>query len=496
MNLLRLSWKNLTFKPLSMLLSITLFALGVGLISLLFLVQHQLEEKFEKNLAGIDLVIGAKGSPLQLILSSMYHVDAPTGNVPLGGVKPFLNPKHPLIETAIPISLGDSYKTFRVVGTTNDILDIYEAKIAQGKAWEQNFEVTIGANVARDLGMSLGDTFSSSHGFMEDDNLGHDHTAFKVVGILEQNGTVLDQLILTTNQSYWLTHDHDGESAPVAAPEEEEEEDHDHDEDGHDHDHGNEGHNHDEDGHDHDHGDEGHNHDEEGHDHNHGDDGHHHEEDGHDHDHGDEGHNHDEDGHDHAHELEPVKPLLEEPEDKQITSLLVKFKGRNYQALNMQRSINENTEMQAATPAIEINRLYKLMDSGEQALRILAIVIIFVSALSIFISLLSSLRERQYELALMRVMGSSRSKLFNLILCEGLLLAIIGWGVGLLMSHGGMQIFAGKLAESYGYDFSGWIFLPQEWFVLLGSLLLGVVAAIIPAVKASQTDISETLLKD
>ncbi len=448
MNLLRLSWKNLTFKPLSMLLSITLFALGVGLISLLFLVQHQLEEKFEKNLAGIDLVIGAKGSPLQLILSSMYHVDAPTGNVPLGGVKPFLNPKHPLIETAIPISLGDSYKTFRVVGTTNDILDIYEAKIAQGKAWEQNFEVTIGANVARDLGMSLGDTFSSSHGFMEDDNLGHDHTAFKVVGILEQNGTVLDQLILTTNQSYWLTHDHDGESAPVAAPEEEEEEDHDHDEDGHDHDHGN------------------------------------------------EGHNHDEDGHDHAHELEPVKPLLEEPEDKQITSLLVKFKGRNYQALNMQRSINENTEMQAATPAIEINRLYKLMDSGEQALRILAIVIIFVSALSIFISLLSSLRERQYELALMRVMGSSRSKLFNLILCEGLLLAIIGWGVGLLMSHGGMQIFAGKLAESYGYDFSGWIFLPQEWFVLLGSLLLGVVAAIIPAVKASQTDISETLLKD
>lgn len=470
MNLLRLSWKNLTFKPLSMLLSITLFALGVGLISLLFLVQDQLEDKFEKNLAGIDLVIGAKGSPLQLILSSMYHVDAPTGNVPLGGVKPFLNPKHPLIETAIPLSLGDSYRTFRVVGTTNDILDIYEAKVAQGKAWEQNFEVTIGANVARDLGMSLGDTFSSSHGFLEDDNLGHDHTAFKVVGILERNGTVLDQLILTTNQSYWLTHDHEGESAPAAPPQEEE---HDHDEEGHDHDHGDDGHNHDEDGHDHDHGDEGH-----------------------DHDHGDDGHHHEEDGHDHDHEAEPVKPLLEEPADKQITTLLVKFKGRNYQALNMQRSINENTEMQAATPAIEINRLYKLMDSGEQALRILAIVIIFVSALSIFISLLSSLRERQYELALMRVMGSSRSKLFNLILCEGLLLAIIGWAVGLLISHGGMQIFAGKLAESYGYDFSGWIFLPQEWYVLLGSLLLGVVAAIIPAVKASQTDISETLLKD
>lgn len=457
MNLLQLSWKNLTFKPLSMLLSITLFALGVGLISLLFLIQHQLEDKFEKNLAGIDLVIGAKGSPLQLILSGMYHVDAPTGNIPLGGVKPFLNPRHPLIETAIPLSLGDSYRTFRVVGTTKDILDIYEAEIAEGKAWEQNFEVTIGANVARDLGLKLGDTFSSSHGFLEDDNLGHDHTDFKVVGILARNGTVLDQLILTTNQSYWLTHEHEGENAPAATPQEEEnEEAHDHDEDGHDHEH-------DEDGHDH------------------------------EHDHGEEGHDH---GHDHSHEIEPVKPLLEEPADRQITTLLVKFKGRNYQALNMQRSINENTEMQAATPAIEINRLYKLMDSGEQALRILAIVIIFVSALSIFISLLSSLRERQYELALMRVMGGSQNKLFLLILCEGLLLAVIGWAVGLLLSHGGMQIFAGKLAESYGYDFSGWIFLPQEWYVLLGSLLLGVIAAILPAIKASQTDISETLLKD
>lgn len=445
MNLLRLSWKNLTFKPLSMLLSIVLFALGVGLITLLFLLQNQLEEKFEKNLAGVDLVIGAKGSPLQLILSSMYHVDAPTGNVNLGSVKPFLNPKHPLIKTAIPLSLGDSYKTFRIVGTTSSILEMYGVSVKEGRAWEQNFEVTIGSKVARDLNLEIGSTFSSSHGFLEDDNLGHEHTAFKVVGILAPSGSVLDQLILTTNQSYWLTHEH--EEAPTP-PSNSVEEEHQH---------------------------------EEGDEHTH-------------HDHAD-GHEHDGE-HDHTHDLPPVKPLLEEAADKQITSLLVQFKGRNFQALNMQRSINENTDMQAATPAIEINRLYALMDSGEQALRILAIVIIFVSALSIFISLLSSLRERQYELALMRVMGSSRSKLFTLILIEGLLLALIGWAVGLLLSHGGMQLFAGKLAENYGYDFSGWVFLRQEVFILLGSLAIGIIAAIIPAMKAGQTDISDTLLKD
>jgi len=83
MNLLRLGWKNIRHNPLGTLLSVTLFALGIGLMVFLFLVQKQLDDNFKKNLAGIDLVVGAKGSPLQLILSSMYHIDAPTGNITL-----------------------------------------------------------------------------------------------------------------------------------------------------------------------------------------------------------------------------------------------------------------------------------------------------------------------------------------------------------------------------------------------------------------------------
>ena len=114
MNLLALSWKNLVNKPLSMLLSLVLFALGVGLISLLFLLNQQLQDKFDKNLAGIDLVVGAKGSPLQLILSSMYHIDAPTGNISIEEATPFLRPGHPLIKTAVPLSLGDSHKGYRI----------------------------------------------------------------------------------------------------------------------------------------------------------------------------------------------------------------------------------------------------------------------------------------------------------------------------------------------------------------------------------------------
>ncbi|MEM9929394.1 MAG: ABC transporter permease, partial [Bacteroidota bacterium] len=210
MNLLQLSWRNLTFRPLSMTLSLVLFALGVGLISILFLVQDQLNKNFERNLAGIDLVVGAKGSPLQLVLSSMYHIDNPTGNVSLQEVKPFLNPKHPLIEAAIPLSLGDSHKTFRIVGTDPKILDLYAASLATGRVWEHNLEVVIGAGVAAKLDLRLGDTFSSSHGFAEDENLAHDHAAFEVVGILNGSGSVLDQLILCSNQSYWEVHHEEG----------------------------------------------------------------------------------------------------------------------------------------------------------------------------------------------------------------------------------------------------------------------------------------------
>ena len=121
MNLLQLSWKNLINKPLSMLLSLVLFALGVGLISLLLILNKQMQEQFDKNLAGIDLVVGAKGSPLQLILAGMYHIDAPTGNVPIQSAKAFMNPKHPLIKRGIPLSMGDSHQGYRIVGTTYDL---------------------------------------------------------------------------------------------------------------------------------------------------------------------------------------------------------------------------------------------------------------------------------------------------------------------------------------------------------------------------------------
>jgi putative ABC transport system permease protein len=425
MSILHLSWKNILNKPLNLVLNLVLFALGVGLISLLLLVNVQLEDKFEKNFAGIDLVIGAKGSPLQLILSSLYHLDAPTGNMPVSEAKAFLNPKHPIFKSAIPLSLGDSHRGYRIVGTNTGFIDLYAAKFANGKLFEENMEVVVGATVAKNLNIKLGDEFKSSHGLIEDENLVHEDAApFKVVGILEKTGSVIDQLIVTKTQSIWAVHDEQDHEAEKSA----------------------------------------------------------------EHDHNEAEHNHEHDEAEHSEDL----PLTSY-EDKSITSLLVKFKGRNIQALNMARNINENTNFQAATPAIEINRLYTLLGVGEEALKAMALLIIFVSGLSIFISLFSSLRERKYELAVMRTLGARPGFLFQLIIFEGIIIAVLGYFCGIALSHGSMVLLADFLEKSYRYDFSAAIFLKEEIYIFGGSLVIGIIAAIIPAFQASKTDIHATL---
>ncbi len=418
MNLLKLSLKNILHKPLNLALCLTLFALGTGLVSLLLLLNRQLTQNFEKNLAGIDLVIGAKGSPLQLILCAMYHVDAPTGNIKLTEARPFLNPAHPLIGTAVPMSLGDSYRGHRIVGTEPAFLGLYGGEILEGKIWDQPFHTVVGAEAARKLGLKIGSTFRSNHGLSEDSTIVHEHGLFKVVGLLKPSGTVLDQLILVNKETVWAVHDHHEA------------------EEKHDEEHGHKA--------------------------------------------GDHG------GHDH----EKAEP---EESQKEITAILVKYKTRNFQALNMPRNINQNTDLLAAAPAWEMNRLYANIGAGEQMLRWLAAVIVFVSGLSIFISLYNSLKDRRYELSLLRVLGASRARVFVLILLEGLILAAAGCFLGLLLSHVGMGLIGGILEKGYRYSFTGWMFLREEIWLFFGSLAIGFLAAVLPAWQAYRVDISRTL---
>lgn len=199
-----LAWRYLWSRPLGAALNLLLLSLGLASITFLLLVGHQLNKAFERDLAGIDVVVGAKGSPMQLILSGVFHIDVPPGNVPLQAVRAL--EKHPMVASVIPISLGDNFRGFRIVGTSTDYITHYQATLAQGRLWDAPMQVVLGATAARKLGLALGNTFVGSHGLGAG---GHTHgdNPYTVTGILAPSGSVLDRLILTDTASVWKVHE-------------------------------------------------------------------------------------------------------------------------------------------------------------------------------------------------------------------------------------------------------------------------------------------------
>lgn len=206
MKIIAISWRYLWSRPLAAALNLLLLSLGLASITLVLLVSHQINQAFERDLAGIDVVVGAKGSPMQLILSGVFHLDVPTGNVPLAAIKALES--HPQVAKIIPISLGDSFRGFRIVGTTAEYIRHYDAKLAQGGLWAQPMQAVIGARVAAQTGLKVGDSFAGTHGLGGGGDV-HAQTPYTVVGVLAASGSVLDRLVLTATESVWKVHETD-----------------------------------------------------------------------------------------------------------------------------------------------------------------------------------------------------------------------------------------------------------------------------------------------
>ncbi len=204
MTTLFFAWRYLWSRPLGAALNLLLLSLGLASITFLLLVGAQLSKAFERDLAGIDVVVGAKGSPMQLILSGVLHLDVPPGNVPIKAVQELA--RNPLVEQVIPISLGDNFGGYRIVGTSLDYPAHYDAQLTQGRLWTAPMEAVLGATAAKAMGIQVGQTFVGTHGLGAG---GHPHgdSVYTVVGILAPGGSVLDRLILTDTASVWKVHE-------------------------------------------------------------------------------------------------------------------------------------------------------------------------------------------------------------------------------------------------------------------------------------------------
>lgn len=209
MTVMRLALAYARRRPLSTLLVVVLLAIGVATVTLTLLLSRELADRLTRDAAGIDLVVGAKGSPLQIVLAGVYHVDVPPGNIPLAAVAELR--ANPLVRQVIPLALGDSFRGFRIVGTEPALVAHYGATLRDGRLWQAPLEAVVGSAVAAATGIGVGGEFAGAHGLAEGGGE-HFEARFRVTGVLAPTGTVLDRLVLTALDSVWAVHEHHGEA--------------------------------------------------------------------------------------------------------------------------------------------------------------------------------------------------------------------------------------------------------------------------------------------
>jgi putative ABC transport system permease protein len=388
-NLPTLSFAYLRARPLATALNLLLLALGIATITLLLLATSQLEERMGRDARGFDLVAGAKGSPMQLVLSAIFHLDAPTGNIPLAAAQALS--RSPMVKKAIPLALGDSYRGHRIVGTSHDYPAHYGATLAAGQLWKEPMEVVLGSEVAAGTKLGLGSTFTGAHGLSEGGDM-HAEEPFKVVGVLAPTGSVLDRVVLTSVESVWDIHEHG--KAPAG--------------------------------------------------------------------------------------------------EREITALLIQY-ASPLAAATLPRQVNAASALQAASPAYESARLFRMIGVGADVMRAFGLVLVLVAGLSVFIALLNALEERRYDLAVMRMLGASRARLMGLLLLEGAVLSLLGGIAGIALGHLLAQALGAALRAAQQPAVTGWAWHPQEAWLLALAVGVGLIAALLPAWRAYRAEVAPVL---
>lgn len=436
------------------ILSVLLTAFGVSIAILITQFGTNIKDRLNNDGKNIDIVVGAKGSPLQLILSSIYHIDIPTGNIPYDETEQIL--KNPLVDRTIPLALGDNWRGFRIVGTSLDYIKLYKAELKDGRFWNDDFEVVVGSSVD----LNVDDKFSGSHGLLED-GIEHSETEYKVTGVLQPTNSVIDRLLITSVNSVLKIHNHEGLE----------------------------------------------NQNNEYHDHS-------------------EKHNHTRDSkellenksiteehsedneHKHEHEHKSIKTeyldkkktnnnAFENQSSKsklkpsEITAFLV-FTKSPIANINLPRQINKESNLQAANPAFEITRLSTMLGFGSKSFSILSIILILVAALSIFSGLASNLENRMGDLAILRALGYSRSRIFKIITLEGIIIVTLGLFLGLFM---GFILFdtLTRLITPLALSQAKIKFTSDIILIIFSVFTAGLISALFPAYTASKISVAKQL---
>ncbi|BAH37674.1 MAG TPA: ABC transporter permease [Gemmatimonas aurantiaca] len=211
MLILRLALASLRSRLLTTALTVASIALSVTLLVGIETVRAGVRESFAGTIRGVDLIVGARGGTLQILLSSVFGIGSPAGSVKVSTMEHWA--EHPAVKWVVPYSLGDSHRGFRVVGTSTEFYERYRFRqnnqitFAAGRAAQSDNEVVVGSEVAERLKYTVGTPVVVTHGMRDIGTSSHDAHPFHVVGVLERTFTPIDRSVYVTLEGIEAMHE-------------------------------------------------------------------------------------------------------------------------------------------------------------------------------------------------------------------------------------------------------------------------------------------------
>lgn len=497
MSLWKIAWRSIQHRALASGLTAFSMSLGVALIVTVLVIHGVLSQSFQRSAQGYDLIVGPKGSSLELVISTVFYKRDPIGTIPYqfctelrSGA--FVNE----VETAIPIALGEHYRGKPVIATTSEFFTrlTYQIrgvsrnyKFRSGECFSDGsyYDAVIGYNVARETGLKVGDKFKTVHGKTTTEE---HQTEYTVVGILEPSGTPNDGALFINIEGFYDMHAGQDDAldkswqlkkdAPASITK------------AADHDHA-----------DHDHAE------------------HEHEtetcedENCTEHDHAEHDHAaHDaHDGHDHSGEkkvsailvitkegiteLTATKDILGRADEIRTEKSLYKpLVNVGVASLRDRLKDNYGDSIQVVQPVKEITLLFEnIIGNIQIVLLILAVLVVLVAGIGMMVSIYNSMSERRQEIAIMRALGAKRRTVMSIILLESILLSLGGGAFGFLIGHTLIFALSPLISDATGIVISAWFFQFSEVLLIPGLVILASLVGYLPAVVAYRTDVAQSL---
>ena len=452
MTLMKIVIKNMRQRALATWLTGTSVALGVALAVAILLIKQGVQQRFEQGTLGYEMVVGAKGSPLQLVLNTVYNLDISPGNI---SWKLFEQLRaDPRVKLAVPFSVGDNFHGFRIVGTTDAFFRQFEfepghkPELASGRiftfteaalkgafqeaeqrarerearerseefkpapttehtAGTRPFEAVIGSTVAKETGLQIGQTFIAAHGVQPTaEAKEHTENPWTVVGILAPTHTACDRGVYINLDSFYHIEGHEIRN-PAEAKKATEEKDND-------------------------------------------------------------------------------------PDPGQVSSIVLKLRSPIH-AFPLYREINDREDAMAAFPAAEIRKLFDIVGNIDRLLFAQAILILIVAGVAIAVSIYNSMSERRREIAILRALGARRATIFSVVLLEAMAICVAGALVGLVGGHMVVAAANGLLYRASGFVIPAFHMQALEWYIVTVAVVLGAVSGVGPAWGAYRTDVAKNL---